>query len=147
LRQKCDYKIAVIKNIHKHKIESEIIDTKSYLDAGAKWFITKNYTNEIVIFLRDNMHVDEILHWLNSEIDITFIEGFRKLTYPTILCLKDIKNLKTQFSKNIVAISGIISKDIKSFEEIEGFPLINLNDNFGLFKKLVFGMTPSKTIK
>jgi len=104
LRINLNYQTAVIKNIHEHQIDKENKDSYKYAEAGAKFSITKNVYNETTIFLKEKIRIEKLLEWIAYgpyKIDLIFIEGFRNLDYPTILCAKNLSELESQLTNNV----------------------------------------------
>lgn len=138
LKKKLNYNVAVIKNIHEHQIDKEDKDTFKYGEAGAVFSITQNINNETTIFLKKEIELEKLLNWIVNcpyKINLIFIEGFRNLKYPTILCLKEWNNLKPQLTDNIKVISGIVcSKNHKKSKTINlDIPVIDIKENFNEF--------------
>ena len=141
LKKKKKYSIAVIKNIHEHKIDKEDKDTFKYGEAGAVFSITKNIGNETTIFIKREINIELLINWIvNSpfEIDLIFIEGFRDLDYPTILCIKDWEDLKPQLTENVKMVSGIIcSKDTNGNKKTkQNIPIIDIQEDFEKFLEI-----------
>ncbi|MEJ2279915.1 MAG: molybdopterin-guanine dinucleotide biosynthesis protein B [Candidatus Lokiarchaeota archaeon] len=129
---------SVIKNIHEHQIDKEGKDTYKYIQSGAQLSVTKNLYNETTIFLKKELSIEGLINWIKKapfKTDIIFFEGFRDLEIPTILCIKDENNIKSQLNTNVRALSGkiIINKEEK---ELMGYKLINIDKNFEEFVKL-----------
>ena len=138
LKIKKNYTVVVIKNIHEHQIDKEGKDTFKYGEAGAVFSITKNISDETTVFIKKEIKIEELIEWLvNSpfEIDLIFIEGFRNLDYPTILCIKDWEEYEPQLTDNVLMVSGVIcSKRSNKNEEIKiEIPIINIQDEFEKF--------------
>jgi molybdopterin-guanine dinucleotide biosynthesis protein B len=141
LKKKKKYHVAVIKNIHEHKIDKEEKDTYKYGEAGAVFSITKNISDETTIFIKKEIELCELMNWIvNSpfEIDLIFIEGFRNLDYPTILCIKSWEEFEPQFTDKVVMVSGIIcSKNGNESERIKlEIPIINIQNEFEKFLEI-----------
>jgi len=141
LKIKKNYQVAVIKNIHEHQIDKENKDTFKFGEAGAVFSITKNISEETTVFIKKEIKIEELIDWLvNSpfEIDLIFIEGFRNLDYPTILCIKNWEELESQLSQNVVLVSGLIcSNDIKASKDIKKeITLLNIKDDFEKFLEI-----------
>ena len=134
-----NYDVAVIKNIHEHRIEVEGKDSSLFSEAGATYSITKNINNETVIFSKKELNIETIIAWLLKgpfKIDLVFTEGFRTLEAPTIICLKDLKELKPQYNENIMMISGLIcSKKVEESNEFN-LPFIDIETDFDEFLKI-----------
>ena len=134
-----NYETAVIKNIHKHEIDEKGKDSYKYCEAGAVYSITKNVNNENTIFLKKEIEIDELINWLEQgpfKIDLFFIEGFKNLNYPSILCVKEYDEIENQLEKNIKMISGLIcNKNIVETREVK-IPIINIEKEFERFLKI-----------
>jgi molybdopterin-guanine dinucleotide biosynthesis protein B len=133
-----NYEVAIIKNIHEHQIDEEGKDSYVFSKAGATYSITKNIYNETVIFSKKELNIEMIIDWLLKgpfKIDLVFTEGFRSLEVPTIICLKELKELKPQYNENIIMISGLICS--KKGEESNEFnlPIIDIETDFDEFLK------------
>jgi len=134
-----NYEVAIIKNIHEHHIDEEGKDSYVFSEAGATYSITKNIYNETVIFSKKELTIEIIIEWLLKgpfKIDLVLTEGFRSLEAPTIICLKELKELKPQYNENIMMISGLICS--KKAEESNEFnlPIIDIETDFDGFIKI-----------
>ena len=141
LRINLNYQTAVIKNIHEHQIDKENKDSYKYAEAGAKFSITKNVYNETTIFLKEKIRIEKLLEWIAYgpyKIDLIFIEGFRNLDYPTILCAKNLSELESQLTNNVRMISGVIcSKFTHKNKKINiDLPIIDIQKEFEKFLKI-----------
>lgn len=131
----------MVKNIHEHQIDEEGKDSFKYGEAGAKFSITKNVNNETTIFLKNRISIERLLEWIANgpyKIDLVFIEGFRNLNYPTILCLKNFKELTPQLTSNVKILSGLIcSKNNYKKEEINlDTPILDIQRDFESFLEI-----------
>lgn len=141
LKKNLNYEVAIVKNIHEHQIDKEDKDSFKYGEAGAQFSITKNVKNETTIFLRKEISIKELLEWIRSgpyKIDLIFIEGFRNLNYPTVLCLKNFEEIKPQLTENVRMISGLIcSQNARRNEKIDiDLPIIDIQKEFERFLKI-----------
>ncbi|MFW9898815.1 MAG: molybdopterin-guanine dinucleotide biosynthesis protein B [Candidatus Thorarchaeota archaeon] len=141
LKKNLNYEVAIVKNIHEHQIDKEDKDSFKYGEAGAQFSITKNVKNETTIFLRKEISIKELLEWITSgpyKIDLIFIEGFRNLNYPTVLCLKNFEEIKPQLTKNVRMISGLIcSQNARKNKKIDkNLPIIDIQKEFEKFLKI-----------
>ena len=137
LKSEFDLNVACIKNVHHHRIDEEGKDSRLFTEAGASYSIIKNQFNEHAIFIKKEIEIETIIEWLRKapiKIDLLFIEGFRKVNYPSILCVKEIDEIETQKNPNVKMISGIISLD--DYEEKVGVPFVNIDNDFQKFLKL-----------
>jgi len=136
LKNQFNYSIAVIKNVHKHQIDERGKDSYKFSEAGVSYSVIKNINNEIGIFFKCEFDIQELINWLLKgplKIDLLFIEGFRNLTYPAILCVKELTDIKSQLIKEVKLISGKVnSKNVDDFSAID-IPIINLDKDFNIF--------------
>ncbi|MBD3215456.1 MAG: hypothetical protein GF311_22795 [Candidatus Lokiarchaeota archaeon] len=141
LKNELDMDSAVIKNIHEHQIDKEGKDSFIYTQFGANYAITKNIYDETTIFTKKPIEIIKLITWLEKgpfNMDVVFIEGFRDVEKPTILCLEDIDEFQEQYNKHIVMISGILSSK-SDLNELENIPIINIEKEFEKFTK-IFGL-------
>lgn len=134
-----NYDVAVIKNIHEHQIDETGKDSYIYSESGATYSITKNVNNETVIFSKKELNIEAIIEWLLKgpfKIDLVFTEGFRSLEAPTIICLKELKELKPQYNENIKMISGLICAKNRDFTNEFKLPIIDIQTDFDEFVKI-----------
>jgi molybdopterin-guanine dinucleotide biosynthesis protein B len=139
LKDKLNLDVAVIKNIHEHQIDKKGKDSFKFTKAGANYAVTKNILKETTIFLKKEIKVEEIVKWLSQgpfRTKIVFTEGFRDSKYPTILCLKDEGEFKSQMNENVQAISGIITNEKSKGDKIKSVPILNVNKEFEKFLEL-----------
>ena len=137
LKSELNLNVACIKNVHQHRIDEEGKDSKLFTEAGASYSIIKNQFNEHAIFVKKEIKIETIIEWLKKapiKIDLLFIEGFRKINYPTILCVKKAEEINPQLNPNVKMISGIINSD--EYEEKAEIPLVNIETGFQKFLKL-----------
>ena len=135
--------IAVIKYIHGHKIETEGKDSFKYSKAGANYSILQNINNEITIFLKKDFNLDEIANWLSNgpySTNFIFAEGFRDLKYPTVLCIRDLDEIKPQLTDRVKLISGIYCKGKQNEEFYSDIPILEIETNFERFLE-IFNMS------
>ena len=139
LRNKLKLNVAVIKYIHEHQIDKEGKDTYEYCQAGAKFAITKNNFNETVIFIKNKIEIEEVIKWISTgpfKVDLIFIEGFRNLKYPTILCVKNSDEIEAQLTEYVKMISGLICKRNERISDILGLPIVNIEKDFRKFLEI-----------
>ncbi len=139
LKSKLNLNAAVIKYIHEHQIDKEGKDTYEYSQAGAKFAITMNDFNETVIFIKNKIEIEEVIKWISLgpfNVDLIFIEGFRNLNYPTILCAKNFKEIESQLSIDVRMISGLICKENDRNSEILDLPIVNIEKEFQKFLEI-----------
>ncbi|MGQ4874388.1 MAG: molybdopterin-guanine dinucleotide biosynthesis protein B [Promethearchaeota archaeon] len=136
LKQKLNFKSAVIKDIHEHQIDKKGKDTYIYGEAGANYSITLNVYGETTIFIKKEIHFKELIKWLEKgpfKIDILFIEGFKSQTNPSVLCVKNFKDIKELMTENVKALSGLFFKEnITEIDDIK-LPIINIIKDFEKF--------------
>ncbi|MFW5895460.1 MAG: molybdopterin-guanine dinucleotide biosynthesis protein B [archaeon] len=131
-------KSAVVKNIHKHQMDTEGKDTYRYGEAGAKLSITKNVPGETTIFIKNYLEMEKLMNWIEKgpfSIDIFIAEGFRDLKVPTVLCARDTEKIEDQITETTKAISGLIAEEER--ENYKGLPVINIERNPKPFLKLL----------
>jgi len=139
LKTELNFEVVVIKNIHQHQIDEEGKDSYIFTEAGAIYSIIKNKFNENAIFLKKKINIEELIRWVIKgpfKVEIVFIEGFRNLSFPTILCVKEISEIKPQLNENVKAISGLITTS-KLSQKIEiKLPILDAEENFESFLKI-----------
>ena len=85
------------------------------------------------------MDIQAFINWIAQgplKLDLLFIEGFRGLSYPSILCVQNNKNLETQLLQNVKMISGRITAQKKPLDHYLEIPIIDINKNFEVFVKI-----------
>ena len=85
------------------------------------------------------MDISLFINWIAEgpfKLDLLFIEGFRGLAYPSILCVQNTKNIQTQLSQNVKMISGRITSQNKTLDHYFNIPVIDLNKDFEIFIKV-----------
>jgi len=135
LKEEYNLDSTVFKYIHEHEVDKMGKDTYKYIESGAHFSITRNAYNETAIILKKEISNDNLINWIKEaplKTDIIFFEGFRNLSVPMILCLKEEKNLEKQMNDNVRAISGKITIHSKQ-KKISGYPLINIEKDFEQF--------------
>ncbi|MFW9946986.1 MAG: molybdopterin-guanine dinucleotide biosynthesis protein B [Candidatus Odinarchaeota archaeon] len=136
LKQQLNYNCSVIKNIHEHRIDTQGKDSYKFTDAGAQYSISRNKFNENIIFIKNDIEIYKIIEWIDEgplKTDILFIEGFRTLSFPTILCVNDLSEIKPQLTNQVKMISGLITTKTNEPQEEKGIPIININKDFNKF--------------
>jgi len=139
LKKNFNYQIAVIKNIHEHQIDEEGKDTFKYLMAGGNYAITKNIYQETTVFIRKPLDLPQIIDWISKgpfQLDLIFIEGFRNLEYPTILCVKDLEDVKSQLTIHVKMISGLICEKNNVISDNFNLPFVNIEKQFQKFLEI-----------
>jgi molybdopterin-guanine dinucleotide biosynthesis protein B len=139
LKQEFNIKVAVIKNIHQHRIDEKGKDSYLFSQAGAQYSIIKNEFEENAIFFKNEVKIDELIKWIESgplKVDLIFTEGFRQLPYPAILCVKEFSEIEQQLSSNVKMISGFIVNDVSIFIDKSNIPIVDINKDFRRFLKI-----------
>ena len=139
LKKRLNYDVAVIKNIHEHRIDKNEKDSNKYNEAGATYSIVRNIYNENTIFMKKEVELEQLINWLilgPFKVDLFLTEGFRDIKFPTVLCLRNLEELEPQLNDNIKMISGAICS--KGIPKIENFsiPIVNIEKNFETFLKI-----------
>jgi len=131
------YNVTVFKNVKHHQIDEKGKDSHIFKKSGATYSIIQNINNEMAIFLKSEENgFERLIKWLEQgpyKIDIVFTEGFRNLNNPTVLCVSNIEEIKTQIAKNVKIISGAICAKSKVEDIPYNIPLINIEENFERF--------------
>ena len=131
--------VSVVKNIHEHRIDEEGKDSFKFSEAGAVFSVIKNKFNQNAIYLNKEISLDTLINWLNKspyKVDLIIIEGFRNVSYPTILCVKELKDIDVQLNKNVKLISGLITLNKVSEEKESQIPIFSIQQNFERFTKI-----------
>jgi len=128
--------VSVVKYIHEHRIDEEGKDSFKFSEAGAVFSVIKNKFNQNAIYLNKKISLDALIDWLNKspfKVDLIIIEGFRDASYPTILCVKEFKDIEVQLNKNVKLISGLIALNKISKEREDQIPIFSIQQNFKRF--------------
>ncbi len=136
LKQQLNYNCSVIKNIHEHRIDTQGKDSYKFTDVGAQYSISRNKFNENVIFIKKDIEIHNIIEWVDDgplKTDVLFIEGFRNLSFPTILCINDLSEIKPQLTNQVKMISGLITTKPSELQEEKGIPIIDIHKEFDKF--------------
>ena len=134
-----DLEVSVIKYIHEHRIDEEGKDSFKFSEAGAVFSVIKNKFNQNAIYLNRQISLDALINWLNEnpyKVDLIMIEGFRNVSYPTILCVKELQDVDAQLNKNVKLISGLITQNKVSEEREDQIPIFSIQQNFERFTKI-----------
>lgn len=131
--------VSVVKNIHEHRIDEEGKDSFKFSKAGAVFSVIKNKFNQNAIYLNKKISLDALINWLKKspyKVDLIIIEGFRNVSYPTILCVKELQDIDVQLNKSVRLISGLIT--LKKFSKEREFqiPIFSIPHNFKRFTKI-----------
>ncbi len=139
LKKHLNYEVAVIKNIHEHQIDKKGKDSYKYCEAGAVYSITKNIYDENTIFIKRKIDVEELTKWLGLgpfKVDLVFIEGFKNLKYPTILCVEKFPDIENQLGEDVKMISGLILNSPIPEDHDLKLPIIDIEKHFEKFLKI-----------
>jgi len=139
LKTELNFDVMVLKNIHQHRIDKEGKDSYIFTEAGAIYSIIKNKFNENAIFFNKKINIEELIKWVIKgpfKIDIIFTEGFRDLSYPTILCVKKISEIETQLNENVKVISGLITTSKLNQKSKFRLPIVDAEEKFESFLKI-----------
>ncbi len=134
-----DIEVSVIKYIHEHKIDEEGKDSFKFSEVGAVFSVIKNKFNQNAIYLNKKISLDALINWLNKspyKVDLIIIESFRNVSYPTLLCVKELKDIDTQLNKNVKAISGLITLNKANEKRKDQIPIFSIEQNFERFTKI-----------
>ena len=136
LRENLNFQTAVIKNIHEHQIDKHGKDSFKFIEAGANYAITRNIYNENTIFIKKEVSLIKLIDWISTgpyKINMIFTEGFRTLEYPTILCVRELKEIESQLTQNVKMISGLICGKNEITDYNLNIPIINIEKDFQKF--------------
>lgn len=139
LKSELKLNILVIKNVDTHQIDKEGKDSFEFSKAGADFSLIKNKYHEIAIFFKMDLNFNELIDWISKfsdNIDIVFIEGFRDLEVPEILCVENFEDISPQLNLNVKMISGIISTKTKKNTSVKDIPIINIEEQFQRFLEI-----------
>ena len=134
-----NFEVSVVKYIHEHGIGEEGKDSFIFSEAGAVFSVIKNKFNQNAIYLNKQISLGALINWLNIspyKVDLVIIEGFRNVSYPTILCVKELQDIDTQLNKNVKLISGLITVNKVSEERESEIPIFSIQQNFERFTKI-----------
>ncbi len=134
-----DLEVSVVKYIHEHRIDEEGKDSFKFSEAGAVFSVSKNKFNQNAIYLNKKISLEALIDWLNKspfKVDLIIIEGFRDVSYPTILCVKELQEIDVQLNKNVKLISGLIALNKPSKETEDQIPIFSIQQNFERFTKI-----------
>ena len=139
IKSEFTFEVSVVKYIHEHGIGEEGKDSFIFSEAGAVFSVIKNKFNQNAIYLNKQISLDALINWLNIspyKVDLVIIEGFRNVSYPTILCVKELQDIDTQLNKNVKLISGLITVNKVSEERESEIPIFSIQQNFEEFTKI-----------
>ena len=138
LKENLNLNSGVIKNVYMHLVDIEGKDSHRFLAKGASFALIKNKFNHHALFFNNAIDFESIIDWIKKgpfEFDILFIEGFRNLKIPIILCVNKEEDIEPQISDEVKLISGIITKTDDYPKEYYGIPIMDIEKNFKLFIK------------
>lgn len=136
LKDQLNLNSAVIKNVHEHKVDREGKDSHRFIEAGAQYSVIRNKLNENAIFFNKEVDLQKLIEWIKVgpfKTDIIFVEGFRNLFFPTILCIKELSEVKSQLTKKVKMISGFITVNRTQVETETEMPVIDIANDFERF--------------
>ncbi|MFX0077247.1 MAG: molybdopterin-guanine dinucleotide biosynthesis protein B [Candidatus Hermodarchaeota archaeon] len=139
LKLELNLEVVVIKYIHEHQIDEEGKDSFKFSKSGAIFSIIQNKLGETAIFLKKEINHEDLISWLNKnpfKLDVIFFESFRNTSYPTILCVDDLKHIEAQLNENVKMISGLITINNDAYYKDVALPIINVEKNFREFCKI-----------
>ena len=131
--------VSVVKNIHEHRIDENGKDSFKFSKAAAVFSVIKNKLNQSGIYLNKQISLEDLIDWLNKspfKFDLIILEGFRNVSYPTILCVKEIQDIDKQLNNNVKLISGLITLNKFSEERELQIPIFSIQQNFDRFSKI-----------
>lgn len=140
LKEQLDLNSGVIKNIHTHSVDVEGKDSNRFLNSGADFALIKNDKRQNALFFNNKFDRDLelFIRWIERgpfEVNVLFIEGFRNLEIPSILCVQKKADIKPQISSKVKLISGMISTKKEFLQKYLEIPIINIEKNFPTFIK------------
>jgi molybdopterin-guanine dinucleotide biosynthesis protein MobB len=136
LKERLSLRSGVFKNVYMHSVDIEGKDSHRFLVSGAKFALIKNKFNNHALFFNSSIDFNRLIEWLEKgpfDFDILFIEGFRNLKIPSILCVKNEEDIETQISSEVKLISGIITKNEDYSKKYVEIPIIEIEKNFKIF--------------
>ncbi|MHA1931553.1 MAG: molybdopterin-guanine dinucleotide biosynthesis protein B [Promethearchaeota archaeon] len=140
LKKLLNYNVVVIKNVKHHLIDETGKDSYRFTESGALYSIIKNNANDVGIFLKINEeNLEEVINWVERgpyKIDLFLTEGFRHLNHPTILCVKNLEDIKAQLNKNVKIISGLVISEEIHRDVFQDLPILDLEKDFQQFLEI-----------
>ncbi len=132
------FKVATIKHIS-NSFDAIKKDTWRHLEAGAAMTVAST-KNEIVTITRTrNPPLEKALDAIYIQPDLILVEGYKKSSYPKILCADTAKDAQAALKEisNVVMVSGLIASKAGEKEELEKkFPDTPVYDFSGVFSAL-----------
>ena len=86
--------------------------------------------------------MEELIKWIELgpfKVDLVFIEGFKNLRYPTILCVEKFSDIENQVGEDVKMISGRIMNSAIPDDHDLKLPLIDIEKEFKKFLE-IFGI-------
>ena len=136
LKDNLNLNSGVIKNVYMHLVDIEGKDSYRFLANGANFALIKNKFNHHALFFNKTIDIDILIDWIKKgpfKFDILFIEGFRNLKLPSVLCVNKEEDIEPQISNKVKLISGIITKYKDSSKKYYEIPIIDIEKNFESF--------------
>lgn len=138
LKTQLNLNSGVIKNVHTHPVDIEGKDSYRFMTSGTEFALIKNNKKQNALFFNKNLDLDQLIEWIEKgpfEVDVIFIEGFRNLKIPSILCVQNEADIKSQISNEVKLISGLITIKKGYPKKYHEIPAINIENDFQIFKK------------
>ena len=86
--------------------------------------------------MKKEVNLIKLFDWISTgpyKINMIFTEGFRTLEYPTILCVRELKEIESQLTQNVKMISGLICGKNEITDYNLNIPIINIEKDFQKF--------------
>ncbi len=127
------YTVGSVKDIHFEgfAIDTEGTNTDRHKKAGAELVTARGLYETDILFQR-RLNIPEILNFYDQ--DYVIFEGTSDYSMPRILCSTSIEDIELRINKDVFAISGIISAEIKGYKNL---PAINSLTNIEKLTDLV----------
>lgn len=139
LKQRLNLKVAVIKNVHQHGIDEKGKDSYLFSQSGAKYSIIKNKFEEYGVYFKSKIAFEDLINWIEKgplKFDLIFTEGFRTLSYPAILCVKDYSEIEKQLTSKVKMISGLIVNQMNNIKGNIKIPIVDISKEFDTFLEI-----------
>jgi len=109
-----NYSVGSIKDIHYEKftMETEGSNTHRHKQAGAELVTARGY-NESNILFPGRLPVGSILKFYKQ--DYVIMEGVEDYPSPRIICARSIEEIEAKMDPLVLAISGVISNELRSY--------------------------------
>ena len=98
LKENLNLNSGVIKNVYMHSVDIEGKDSHRFLANGANFALIKNRFDNYALFFNNSIDFEILIEWIKKgpfEFDILFIEGFRNLKLPSVLCVNKEEDIET----------------------------------------------------